>query len=124
MKVNKIVDGHAANKYHTDAVGAALTFQRSIEQPQTSIDVHLNMELVSVIQENRHIVKCCAECILYCGRQCIALRGDIEKINKPGNPGNFLAMLKLITNYDPILKGQLENPGQRNATYISPRIQN
>ena len=75
------------------------------------------MELVNVIQENRHVVKCCAQCILYCGRQCIALRGDIERIDQPGNPGNFLAMLKLIANYDPILK-RLENPRQRNATCI------
>ena len=30
-------------------------------------------------------------------------------------------MLKLIANYDPILKG---HPRQRNATYVSPRIQN
>ena len=58
----------------------------------------------------------CAQCILYCGRQCIALRGDIERMDQRGNPGNFLAMLKLIANYDPILKGHLENPRQRNAT--------
>ena len=32
------------------------------------------------IKKNQHIVKCCAESILYCGRQCIALRGDIEKL--------------------------------------------
>ena len=47
-----------------------------------------------------------------------------EKLNKPGNPGNFLSMLKVIANYDPILKGHLEKPRQKNATYISPRIQN
>lgn len=52
------------------------------------------------------------------------LRVDVEKIDQPGNPGNFLAMLKLIANYDPTLKGHLEHPRQRNATYISPRVQN
>lgn len=62
----------------------------------------------------------CAQCILYCGRQCTALRGDVKRIDQPGNPGNFLAMLKLIANYDPIMKRHLENPRQRNATYISP----
>ena len=117
------MDGHASSKYHADAVEAALTFKQSIEQPHLNIDAPLNMELVNVIQENRHVVKC-AQCILYCGRQCIALRGDIERMDQPGNPGNFLAMLKLIANYDPILKGHLENPRQRNATYVSPRIQN
>ena len=118
------MDGHASNKYHADAVEAALTFKRSIEQPQVNIDVRLNMRLVNVIQENRHVVKCCAQCILYCGRQCIALRGDVEKIDQPGNPGNFLAMLEQVANYDPVLKGHLGNPRQRNATYVSPKIQN
>lgn len=106
VKVNKIVDGHAANKSHADAVEAALTFQKTI-------DVRLNLELVNVIQENRHLVKCCAQCI---GRQFIALRGDIEKLNQPGNPGNYLAILRLLANYDPTLKGHLEKPRQINAT--------
>lgn len=38
VKVNKIVDGHASSNYHTDPVEAALTFKRSIEQPQLNID--------------------------------------------------------------------------------------
>ena len=54
----------------------------------------------------------------------IALRGDNEKFDQPGNPGNFLAMLSLIGNYDPVLKAHLGNPRQRNATYISPHTQN
>ena len=33
-------------------------------------------------------------------------------------------MLKVIANYDPVLKGPLVNPRQRNVTYVSPRIQN
>ena len=33
-------------------------------------------------------------------------------------------MLKVIANYDPVLKAHLEKPRQRNAIYISPRIQN
>lgn len=70
MKVNKFVDGHASNKYHTDAVEAAMNL-RSIEQPQVNIDTRLNTELLNVIQDNKHVVKCCAQCILYCGRQCI-----------------------------------------------------
>ena len=33
-------------------------------------------------------------------------------------------MLKLISNYDPVLKGHIVNPRQKNVTYVSPRIQN
>ena len=106
------------------AVHDGLDFQCSIEHPEINIDVCISTDLFQHIQENRHIVKCCAECILYCGRQCIALRGDNEKINQPGNPGNFLAMLKLVSNHDPVLKSHLKTPRLRNTTYISPHTQN
>lgn len=86
VKVHKIVEGHASNNYHFCAVHDALDFQHSVEQPEMNIDVRISADLFQRIQENRHLVKCCAECILYCGRQCIALRGDNEKINQPGNP--------------------------------------
>jgi hypothetical protein len=124
VKVHKVVEGHASNNYHFRAVRDALDFKRSIEQPERNIDVRISSDLFERIQENQHIVKCCAECILYCGRQCIALRGDNEKINQPGNPGNFLAMLRLLSNHDPVLKVHLETPRLRNTTYISPYTQN
>ena len=62
------MDGHASNKYHRDAVDSALHFMQSIEHPSRNIDAHLNIELANTIHENRHIVKCCAESVLYCGR--------------------------------------------------------
>ena len=92
----KIVDSHAKNQYHTQAVEDALTLKQSIEHPERNIDVCMSAEKLNLIAENRHIVKCCAESILYCGRQYIALRGDIERPDQPGSPGNFLAMLKLL----------------------------
>ena len=33
--------------------------------------MRMNSELFHHIQENRHILKCCAEGVLYCGQQCI-----------------------------------------------------
>ena len=57
VKVTKIVDGHTLHKYHSEAVEAALTFKKSVEQPQVNDDVRLNMELVNTIRENRHILK-------------------------------------------------------------------
>ena len=44
----------------------------------------MNAERARNIEENKHIVKCCAEGILFCGRQCIALRGDKEGVDKVG----------------------------------------
>ncbi len=50
--------------------------------------------------------------------QCIALRGDIENLEKSVNPGNFFeAVIKIMILF-------LRPPRLRNAKYISPDIQN
>ena len=60
------------------------------------------------IIRNRHIVKLVSEAILFCGRQCIAVRGDskVFKGESCGNTGNFLAALQMIANDDDICMGQ------------------
>jgi len=60
------------------------------------------------IIRNRHLVKCVSEAIRFCGRQCIALRGDKEVLNGESrcNTGNFLAALQMIANHDDICMGQ------------------
>ena len=52
--------------------------------------------------------ECVSEAILFCGRQCIALRGDNKVLNgeSRGNTGNFLAALQMIANHDDICMGQ------------------
>jgi hypothetical protein len=124
VKVTEILDRHALNSYHINAVSDATEFILSIKNPQKTIDVCLSTKLGNNIQQNRHIVKCCVESVLFCGRQNIALRGDNEKLDHPGNPGNFLAYLKDMARRDPLLKSHLEHPRLRNATYLSPQIQN
>ena len=79
-------------------------FMRSIENPQTAISAMTDTKKATNIAENRHILKCVAEAVLYCGRQCIALRGSEEKLELPGNSGNFLALMKLLGNHDEKLK--------------------
>ena len=54
----------------------------------------------------------------------IALRGDAEGIESPGNPGNFLALLKLLAVHDDELRKHLEAPALRCATQLSPQTQN
>ena len=62
--------------------------------------------------------------MLFCGRQCIGLRGSDENVTHNGNPGNFLACLKVLGQYDDNIKRHLEHPKCKNGTYISPQIQN
>lgn len=52
----------------------------------------------------------------------LAFRGYREKIGEV-NSGNFLAIIELLTEYDPILKQLLQLP-QGKVKYLSPQIQN
>ena len=63
--------------------------------------------------------------IILCGKQWIALRGHREGIhNSSNNCCNFLAILKLLLETNSDLTHHLDAPSPRNATYISPYIQN
>ena len=60
-----------------------------------------------------------------CGKQCTALRGHREDIhNSSNNCGIFFAILKLLSETNSDLKHHLDASSPRNATYISPYIQN
>ena len=117
------MENHSSSKYHLDATEDAMLFKRSIEQPEVNVDVQLNKEKRCKIEENRHIVKCAAEAVLYCGRQCIALRGHSEKLQDASNPGNFLALLEVLGAHDPALEAHLTSPMMQNATYMSHQTQ-
>lgn len=61
---------------------------------------------------------------MFCRRQCIVLRGDVENTEKTGNPGNFLALLKLLAIYDDTLCNHLASPTMWCVTHVSPQTQN
>ena len=73
------------------------------------------------IKRNRTILKAIADAVLYCGRQCIALRGHRESSS---NPGNFLSLLRLLGRYDRTLQEHLSSPAMVGVTYMSPQTQN
>ena len=52
--------------------------------------------------------------------QQVAIALSIDKL---GNPGNFLALLKLLAVYDDDLRSHLEAPSMRCATQVSPLTQ-
>ena len=101
---------------------AAQAFRESIETPTSTLSCLFDKEEDKHIREIREILKAIAKAVLHCGRQCIALRGDKEKLDQPGNPGNFLALLKLMSENDHLLQEHL-NPNRR-VTYLSPQSQN
>ena len=111
---------HSNSLYHQKCMELADKLKYTIEHPQMAITSQIDARKVANIERNRSILKLLANAVLFCGRQCIALRGDTECIDKSGNPGNFLALLKLLATHDEILRNHLQAP----AIYISPRTQN
>ena len=101
---------HEQMKYHYDAMIATESFLNSVENPRLEQNVNnrLDDKKRKAIIRNRHIVKCFSQAIRFCGRQCIALRGDNEVLNgeKRCNTGNFLAALQMIAYHDDICTGQ------------------
>ena len=92
-------------------------FLRSIDRPETALPAMINEKKATNIAQNRAVLKSIARAILFCARQCIALRGHDENSKKSGNHGNFLSLLKLISEHDEVLKNHLEAPSNRSVTY-------
>ena len=113
---------HAEKSYHRDSMIAAQTFRESTENPSTTLSCVFDKEREKRIEENRQILKHIARAVLYCGRQCIPLRGHREKLNQSENPGNFLALLKVLSGSDPVSEAHLKTSGR--VTYLSPQPQN
>ena len=75
-------------------------------------------------QRWREVLKSILVCIKYLASQNLVLRGHEERLdNDCGNLGNFLSLLKLIGQYNPIISDHLKyarnNPG--SVSYLSPR---
>ena len=121
-RYTSVIVEHAEKSYHRDAMIAAQTFRESIENPSTTLTCVFDKEKEKRIEENRQILKAITRAVLYCGRQCIALRGHREKLTQSENPGNFLALLKVLSESDPVLEAHLKTGGR--VTYLSPQSQN
>ena len=117
--------GHEKSAYHETCLKLADDFICRFEKPETELPNQLDQRRVVNIEQNRKILKSITHAVLFCGRQCIALRGDNEDIIAgEGNPGNLLALLKLLAVHDDALRAHLDSPAMRNATYLSHRTQN
>ena len=55
-------------------------FILSVDKPDNSVPFLINTRKADNMHHNRSILKTVADAILYCARQCIALRGDHEKL--------------------------------------------
>ena len=125
---SETLNTHATLKYHKRNVLAARDFCDSMDMPEKTMPARFDCELRDRIQTNRKVVKSIAEAVLLCARQCIGLRGTCESSateeTVQGNPGNFMAVLQVIANHEPVLQQHLQQPVMKTCKYTSPQIQN
>ena len=62
--------------------------------------------------------------MIFLAKQGLPFRGDVERAQTNKNPGNFLALLKDYAATDDVLFKHFNSPRAKNATYLSPIIQN
>ena len=95
------------------------------EKPTEILPFQLNTALKERVERNRHNNRWVIKVIVLCGKQCLPLRGHRESLfQEDQNPGNFLEILKLLSEANIELEQHLRNPLAKNVTYISPDIQN
>ena len=91
-----ILKDHQKKEYHITASLRADDFLQTAERPETSITSIIDNKAARHIAKNRKLLRIIISCIVFCGKQNIALRGHNESLSDEGNnPGNFLALLKI-----------------------------
>ncbi len=95
---------------------------------QWKTEKRMDERLESNIQEEtniwRKVISRVVHIILTMSSMCIALRGHKEKVGgKECEGGNFLALVNMLAQYDPVLQDVLSRKS-RTTRYLSPVIQN
>ena len=72
--------GHETLKYHESAMELADNLIQNVENPETGMLVQADKLRAANVEKNRALLKPIIRAVLYCARQCIALRGDSETL--------------------------------------------
>ena len=127
---------HSLQLSHNTSMSDTCQFVAMLQTGLLSVQNQLEHQANAKVRKNREFLKGILKVIFFCGRQNIALRGHHEimsfkndesmqsSVSSEGNPGNFLALLRLLVESgDMVLKDHLSS-APKNAKYQSPTIQN
>lgn len=123
-KISNNLSSHSSLKYHEKCLAIADTLKMTFENPTSRIDVITNTAIQKRLNDNKGILRQIVRAILFLSKQGLPMRGSKEDLNLSTNPGNFLALLKVLAENDELLHAHLYAPKARNATYLSPHSQN
>ncbi|RLU18344.1 hypothetical protein DMN91_008701 [Ooceraea biroi] len=119
---------HENAKTHHASFTEWKEMERNLVENRGVIDVELQAEIVREKEKWREILRRILHCIKFLATQNLPLRGHRESFqtSDDSNVGNFLALLKLLSVFDPVMKEHLvqaeKHPG--STSYLSPSVQN
>lgn len=126
------ITAHENSQRHRDSFTTWKEMERRLIKKEGLIDAQLQNQIAKEKEKWRQVLKRVLCCIKYLAKQNLALRGhresttETEKRESHRNAGNLIELLKLVAEFDPVMKGHLlyvqQNPG--STTYLSPEIQN
>ena len=123
-KATDILNEHHKKEYHIAASVKAKNFIKIMQELQKAISSIIDTQRSTLIEKNRKLLHSIISCIVYCGRQNIALRGHVESNDGENNPGNFLALLKFRADESDEVLANYFSQATNRAKYTSPTIQN
>ena len=118
---NGILQGHAGCHSHVLAMQSWNQYKQN-KRLAISIENHLDPTRCKQICNNRHYLKSVAETLLLTSHLEINFHGNDESKSSL-NRGNVLEIFSVIAKHNRIVQDYI-NKGPKNATYLSPDIQN
>ena len=119
-KAKQTIFGHENSKEHIQCMIKWIEF---IKQ-NTHVDEYMVSQIKRVFNYWSAILNRIVAVIRFLAGRGLAFRGHNEVIGSSNN-GNYLGMLELLTQFDPVLKqhiGTLANKGKGNVNYLSKTI--
>lgn len=109
--IYKAVDKHENSQSHINAATAAFQCLRGFDIA-TFMNSNLSKKRLKEIETRRLIVMRIIDIILFLGRQGMSYRGHRSEgantLDSSENHGNFLQLVLLVANYDPILQNHVQ----------------
>lgn len=128
-KRSEKMNAHENSQRHRDSFTTWKEMERRLIKKEGLIDAQLQNQTATEKEKWRQVLKRVLCCIRYLAKQNLALRGhresttetEKEESHRHRNTGNFTELLKLVAEFDPVMKGHLlyvqQNPGSTILTF-------
>lgn len=128
-KMKTKADCHSRSSNHRTCYMAWRTLLLNLRNA-TGVNKELEKSIMSEVEKQKEILDRILRVSLFLAERNLPFRGSTEKVGFPHN-GNFLAVLELLSVYDPVLMTHLHDVQKSQKSkkrmqthYLSPQIQN